>query len=97
MDEREAAHDRGFPSRDFLGASFEMAGTGFGFSGGDSKLVAIFQAPSKIHFHLRKHPLQTLANQHTVSITVEAVACLNSVVVGRENIFAPCERADKSE
>jgi hypothetical protein len=44
MDEREAAHDRGFPSRDFLGASFEMAGTGFGWSGHDSPLVAVSQA-----------------------------------------------------
>ena|SRR5271170_2357308 len=97
MDEREAAHNRGFPARDSLSASFEMAGTGCGCSGDDSALVAIFQAASKIFFHFQKHPLQTLANQHAVPITVEAVACLNRVVVGRENAFASCERTDESE
>jgi hypothetical protein len=47
MDEREAAHNRGFPTRDFLDASSEMAGTGFGCSGHDSALVAIFRRPQK--------------------------------------------------
>jgi hypothetical protein len=57
MDEREAAHHRGFPTRDFLGASSEMAGTGFGCSGHDSALAAILQATSKILFHFRKYSL----------------------------------------
>jgi len=57
MDEREAAHNRGFPTRDFLGASSEMAGTGFGCSGDDSALAAILQATSKILFHFRKYSL----------------------------------------
>lgn len=97
MDEREAAHDRSFPTRYFLRARFEMAGAGFGCSGDDSALVAIFQATSKNFFRFRKHLLQTLANQHTVPIAVEAVACLNRVVVGREDVFAASERTDKSE
>lgn len=67
MDEREAAHNRGFPTRDFLGASFEMAGTGFGCSGGDSALVAIFQAASKILDYFRKPPL-TDASEATCNL-----------------------------
>jgi hypothetical protein len=47
MDEREAARNRGFPSRDFLGTSFERSGTGFGYSGDDSPLLTVLQAASK--------------------------------------------------
>jgi hypothetical protein len=57
MDEREAARNGSFPSRDFLGTSFEMAGTGFSCSGNDLRLVAVLQTASKSFFFPRKHPL----------------------------------------
>ncbi len=37
------------------------------------------------------------ANQHTISVTVKAVAGFNSMLISRENTFAPRKRADQRQ
>jgi hypothetical protein len=61
MDEREAAHNRGFPTRKFLETDFEVAGARFCCSGNDSPSVAILQAASKDYLFFRKHSLAVIS------------------------------------
>jgi hypothetical protein len=61
MDEREAAYNRGFPTRKLFGTDTEMAGTGFGCSGGGAPLVATFPAASQSIFFFLKYSLAVIS------------------------------------
>jgi hypothetical protein len=61
------------------------------------RFLRLFRRPHKVFSSLRNTPKLSLANQHAVSVTIEAVACLYSVIVGREYVFAAREGAHKRE
>src|SRR5580698_3694037 len=67
MDEREAACNRGFPSRKLFGTDIEMAGTGFRCSGDGIPLFATPPATSEDFYFFRKYSLAVI-NESTCSL-----------------------------
>jgi hypothetical protein len=61
MDEREAARNRGFPSRKLFGTDIEMAGTRFGCSGDGAPVFATFPAASQSFSFSQKYSLAVIS------------------------------------
>jgi hypothetical protein len=100
MDEREAARNGGLPARKLRGTGFEMAGTGLRDERDDSPLVAAVQTATHGGQPVRTFRLRVAsesANQHAVSIAIEAVACLHGVIVGGQDLFAARECTNQRE
>ena len=53
------------------------------------RLLRLYRQPPRV--------VSESTNQHAVSITIEAVACLNSVIVGGQDLFAACEGTNQRE
>jgi hypothetical protein len=61
------------------------------------RFLRLLRRPQKTFSSFGNSPQLSSANQHAVSVAVEAVAGLNGVVVGREYVFAAREGTDKRE
>src|SRR6266849_306109 len=93
-DEREAALWCGLSACRSSGATSEVARCGL-----SGKQVATIPCAGHARDHLKSanDPSYALTNQQAVSITVEAVARVDSVLVGRKDVLAAGESADQRQ